>query len=1141
MTWFKRKQPSPIETLTIGQIDVEVPSRFLPTVHQAIAASKRCDTEPSVATLNAAIAAWQNVTKLSGLSEHSLLFIVARAELAMALCARLYTQAVAGDLETALHLIQELLRVEHPALTAERPRWLNALSIAYRKRFEDQRDIHDLSTSIAIAFEAVRSATPQSPYWERIQNNLGLGLLLRYHITGQASDLDAAISAFRTALTVCDPTSRQWGMRQVNLAGALLLRFQRSGQQADIAAALEALDSAQNVIRPGSPNWFELQGQRSMALLYRFDAFGDTRDLDEALAAVTDALRWTPAASPKREALEINRGVILETRFTAQGAVADLDAAIAVYRDVIRELPPENLYWTRAQIDLGGALIRRFVLLKNPSDIDDAIAAFNKALQRVEPNGPEWATIQNNMGTALSERYKARQQLDDLNASIAAYRAAIGATPPNTWDWATRQSNLGSALHERFQRWKRATDLDKASDVQTRVVSNLNEASNAQARAVSDLNEAIDAHGKAVSATQEDTYAWAAYHLQFSAALQSRYELFSRPEDAEAIFAACQKAYNFFRAGRWPEHALLATQNLAAVYTMRKAWAQASEILLEGVQLINSLYRRQLLDQDREGWLARAAHIYRRAAYALARAGRLQEAVVVLEQGRARGLADALHRDQASLEHVRTADPEAYALYTRAAERFRELQRRERQERLESAGVGTAQGQPTTAGKQPALRAEMAEAQAAMDTALARIRRLPGFESYLVEPTFTDIARAVEPAAPLVYLDMVTDSAFALIVSRASMTEVPTVVPLWLDRVTGAALKDLMLKREELGIEGSYLRGLINEQFTDLLALDPALDEMLPYLGEHLIGPLASHLRAHGDRALVLLPGFFLPLLPLHAASYQVHGRKVYFQDEFTVRYAPSARVLAFTRQRQRAATTALLAVGDPRGRPQHPDKPQPAYFADWLAREAARLLDGPSPLVREAATTRAVERSLQASRPAHVLLGCHGFFDPTQPLRSHMRLADGDLTLAWLLDHVDLSGTTLVTLCSCQTGLREFSRVPDEALGFPAGFLEVGAQAVIAPLWSVDVLPTVLLLRHLYRQISLGTVPSEALRQSVIWLRTMSRSTFEAEVAELRGGLDDVESKWKLDEITRVYRGPQPFAAPRYWAAFAFHGISLS
>lgn len=55
----------------------------------------------------------------------------------------------------------------------------------------------------------------------------------------------------------------------------------------------------------------------------------------------------------------------------------------------------------------------------------------------------------------------------------------------------------------------------------------------------------------------------------------------------------------------------------------------------------------------REAWLTKAGDIYRYAAYALAKAGRTEEAIVTMEQGRGRGLRVALARDRTNLTNTR--------------------------------------------------------------------------------------------------------------------------------------------------------------------------------------------------------------------------------------------------------------------------------------------------------------------------------------------------------------------------------------------------------------------------------------------------------------------------------------------------------
>lgn len=89
-------------------------------------------------------------------------------------------------------------------------------------------------------------------------------------------------------------------------------------------------------------------------------------------------------------------------------------------------------------------------------------------------------------------------------------------------------------------------------------------------------------------------------------------------------------------------------------------------------------------------------------------------------------------------------------------------------------------------------------------------------------------------------------------------------------------------------------------------------------LWNQLFGPMHSKLKSLGltDGApVVLLSQGWLRLLPLHSAWRTVDGRQRFFLDDWTVAYAPSCYVLAFSRKRltePRRQGRDLLAVSDP-------------------------------------------------------------------------------------------------------------------------------------------------------------------------------------------------------------------------------------
>ena len=162
----------------------------------------------------------------------------------------------------------------------------------------------------------------------------------------------------------------------------------------------------------------------------------------------------------------------------------------------------------------------------------------------------------------------------------------------------------------------------------------------------------------------------------------------------------------------------------------------------------------------------------------------------------------------------------------------------------------------------------------------------------------------------------------------------------------------------------------------------------------------------------------------------------------------------------------------------------------------------------------------------------------------SALMLAGEDrLTLADILNHLDLSGARLAVLSACQTAITEFQRVPDEAIGLPAGFLQAGVRGVIGSLWPVYDMSTTLLMGMFYRyHIQDGLTPAAALRRAQQWLGKSTAgeldlvSHFERRYRE--SGEADKEAFNRM-AYYRAHGDEKPFTHPYYWAAFAYYGAT--
>src|SRR5258708_23793989 len=140
-----------------------------------------------------------------------------------------------------------------------------------------------------------------------------------------------------------------------------------------------------------------------------------------------------------------------------------------------------------------------------------------------------------------------------------------------------------------------------------------------------------------------------------------------------------------------------------------------------------------------------------------------------------------------------------------------------------------------------------------------------------------------------------------------------------------------------------------------------------------------------------------------------------------------------------------FLGIGNPSAK----DLPS-LDFAQLEVEEIDQLVGpGQRVLYEENATGLAIIDAVRGSTYLH--FSCHGKFMADQPLDSALYLAGTDvLTLRNLLEgKLDLSNARLAVLSACQTAIADFSKLPEEAIGLPSGFLQAGVPGVVGTLWS--------------------------------------------------------------------------------------------
>jgi hypothetical protein len=455
-------------------------------------------------------------------------------------------------------------------------------------------------------------------------------------------------------------------------------------------------------------------------------------------------------------------------------------------------------------------------------------------------------------------------------------------------------------------------------------------------------------------------------------------------------------------------------------------------------------------------------NVFRFAAYALVRAGRLQAAVEVLELGRAQQLRLWMQQEAADLDAVSEFAPE---LAERLVDLRAELETIEARER---AGEGAA---------------DAASVADALTDVVAEIRRLPGLEGFLERPTFESVALALGDGDALVYLVSSPEGTAAIIVHAGGGT-------LHVSAVDASEVSAPRLFRVfmDLDDEATPLGGFLLAHLEgDMDALSTSITSFAELLGPTLLEPLQQQLIADGIQAVRLVPVSLLALIPLHALAWEARDGATTLLDAFEISYAPSALALSVCRRRAAARVALpgrLVVVGNPL-----PHR-SPLPGAEHEARLIAATLPAESleMLIGEDATHDHVIASLTGA--THVHFACHGaasFFDPA--FTAALSLAhEQPLGIQELLEIPDFA-PRLVVASACETGVIQGYSTADESLTLASLFVGAGAAGVVATLWAVDDYATALSSQR-ERSYERTRLAGEAQVRRVNWQnRTTSRS----------------------------------------------------
>jgi CHAT domain-containing protein/tetratricopeptide (TPR) repeat protein len=582
--------------------------------------------------------------------------------------------------EQAISHYEAALRTLHPLTSGWAIVHLN-LSVAYRNRLAGDRR-ENIKQAIYCSEEALQVFTRQAfpTEWAQAHNNLGRAYTLRPE-GEQRANLEQAIVFFQTALKVF--TRRKfpydWAKVQLNLSTVYSERIAGEKRE-NIEQAIQHAEAALQVFTQQAfpVQWALMQNNLGSAYMVRVQ--GDRRtNLEQAIACHNTALEvYRREAFPDDWAMvQMNLSNNYRERLAGERsenieqAIQHAEAALQVFTQ--QAFPVQ---WAQAHNNLSSAYMMRLVGERR-INIEQAIASYETTLEifTYEEFPNDWAMVQLNLGNAYRSRLagkKSSNQEKAIRSCEAALQVYSQEVHPQRW--AMIQNNLGGIFLLRPQGERRKNMEQSLAHFQAALQ---------------------------VYTFQSFPFEWAKLQVNLVIAYMSRLEGEAYENQERAIYAG-KAALRFYTQKQYPVEWAMILYTLAEVYMDTKVGesatnlANAADYCTQALQVYTlkafPIEHRQVqfclaqVESQRQNWqavhtaceqisavteflvqlgagtsgrmiaLEGESNAVALDAFALVKMGRIGDALLTLERGRARGLARALALNEAVPDLIRDSE-----------------------------------------------------------------------------------------------------------------------------------------------------------------------------------------------------------------------------------------------------------------------------------------------------------------------------------------------------------------------------------------------------------------------------------------------------------------------------------------------------
>ncbi len=309
----------------------------------------------------------------------------------------------------------------------------------------------------------------------------------------------------------------------------------------------------------------------------------------------------------------------------------------------------------------------------------------------------------------------------------------------------------------------------------------------------------------------------------------------------------------------------------------------------------------------------------------------------------------------------------------------------------------------------------------------------------------------------------------------------------------------------------AFRLNLVNSQTTPEEYLPPAQT-----LYSWLIQPLLPALRSAQTDTIIFCLGGGLRSLPLSA----LHDGQRFLVEQYNLAIIPAFNLLDHRPTILPGLSVLATGAAEFANSEFAASEPLPAVPLELATITQPSAWPGKI-LLNQAFTLPQLQQARSQQPYGIVHLATHADISAKSVRDSYIQLWDRRLQLDQLRElQLDRPVVQLLVLSACRTALG----TPNAALGFAGLAVQSGAKAVLASLWAVDDVGTLVLMSAFYPQLKQATVKSAALRQTQV---AMLQGRLQLGNSAISGALPPELRSVKNDDLSHPY----------YWAAFAMVG----